>query len=50
MADGLMDEAAVRALDAEVTAEIADAYRYADEAADPEAGALYADVYAPEKG
>ena len=50
MADGLMDEPAVRALDAEVTAEIAEAYRYADEAADPEPGVLYADVYAPEKG
>ena len=50
MADGLMDEPAVRALDAEVTAEIADAYRFADEAADPEPGALFADVYAPEKG
>jgi pyruvate dehydrogenase E1 component alpha subunit len=49
MADGLMDEAAVRALDAEVTAEIADAYRFADEAPDPEPGALYAGVYAPEK-
>jgi pyruvate dehydrogenase E1 component subunit alpha len=49
MADGLMDEPAVRALDAEVTAEIADAYRFAEETADPEPGALYADVYAPEK-
>ncbi len=47
--DGLMDEAAVRALDAEVTAEIADAYRFADEAADPEPGALFADVYAAAK-
>src|SRR5512147_2562597 len=34
--DGVMDEAAVRALDAEVTAELADAYRFADETADPE--------------
>ncbi len=50
MADGLLDEAAVRALDAEVTAEIVDAYRYADEAADPAPEALYADVYAPDAG
>ncbi|HET8733385.1 MAG TPA: pyruvate dehydrogenase (acetyl-transferring) E1 component subunit alpha [Anaeromyxobacteraceae bacterium] len=50
MADGLMDEAAVRELDAEVTAEIADAYRYADEAPDPGPEALYADVYAPDTG
>lgn len=50
IADGLMDEPAVRALDAEVTAEIADAYRFADEAPDPDPEALYADVYGPEKG
>jgi pyruvate dehydrogenase E1 component alpha subunit len=46
--DGLMDEAAVRSLDAEVTAEIADAYQAAEQAPEPEASQLYTDVYARE--
>jgi pyruvate dehydrogenase E1 component alpha subunit len=46
MDDGLMDEAAIRALDAEVQAEVADAYEFADQAPDPEPGELYTDVYA----
>ncbi|HTC24515.1 MAG TPA: pyruvate dehydrogenase (acetyl-transferring) E1 component subunit alpha [Gemmatimonadales bacterium] len=50
MTDGLMDEPAVRAMDAEVTAEIAEAYRFAEEAPDPEPGELYRDVYATEGG
>jgi pyruvate dehydrogenase E1 component alpha subunit len=48
IADGLMDEPGVRALDAEATAEIADAYQFADQAPDPEPGELFADVYARE--
>jgi TPP-dependent pyruvate/acetoin dehydrogenase alpha subunit len=40
-----MDEPAVRALDAEVTAEIAEAYEFADKAPDPEPGELFTDVY-----
>jgi pyruvate dehydrogenase E1 component alpha subunit len=47
--DGLMDEAAVRSLDAEVTAEIADAYQAAEQAPEPEPEQLYADVYAKEE-
>ncbi len=45
--DGLMDEAAVRALDKAVLEEVEDAYTFADGAPDPEPGALYTDVYAP---
>ncbi len=43
---GVMDEAAIKALDGEVVAEVEDAYRFAEEAADPPAEALYTDVYA----
>src|SRR5438094_4483377 len=50
IADGIMDEPGVRALDAEVVAEIAEAYEFAEKAPDPEPGELYADVYATEKG
>jgi len=46
IADGIMDEPAVRALDAEVIAEIADAYEFAEKAEDPQAEELYTDVYA----
>ncbi len=45
--NGLMDEAAIRALDSEVQAEIGDAYDFAEQAPDPEPDQLYADVYAP---
>ena len=47
--DGIMDEAAVRALDAEVIAEIADAYEFAEKAEDPQGEELYTDVYAGDK-
>ncbi len=47
IADGLMDEAAVRALDKAVMEEVEDAYAFADGAPDPEPGELYTDVYAP---
>ncbi|MGE0351812.1 MAG: pyruvate dehydrogenase (acetyl-transferring) E1 component subunit alpha [Gemmatimonadales bacterium] len=46
MDEGLMDEDAVRALDAEVIAEVENAYKFAEEAPDPEPGELYTDVYA----
>ena len=41
IAEGLMDEAAVKALDKEVIAEVEDAYQFADEAPDPDADELY---------
>jgi pyruvate dehydrogenase E1 component alpha subunit len=44
--DGLMDEAAVRAMDKDVMEEVEDAYQFAEEAPDPEPGELYRDVYA----
>ena len=43
---GLMDEAGVRALDKEVLEEVEDAYRFADQAPDPEPDELHQDVYA----
>jgi TPP-dependent pyruvate/acetoin dehydrogenase alpha subunit len=36
----------VKSLDKEVLDEVDDAYKFADEAPDPEAGELYTDVYA----
>jgi pyruvate dehydrogenase E1 component alpha subunit len=49
IAEGLTDEAAVKALDKEIVQEVDDAYRFADEAPDPEAEELYKDVYAEEE-
>ncbi len=46
IAEGLMDEAAVKALDKEIISEVNDAYQFADEAPDPDADELYRDVYA----
>jgi pyruvate dehydrogenase E1 component alpha subunit len=46
IAEGLMDEAGVKALDKQVGDEVNDAYQFADEAPDPEAEELYRDVYA----
>ena len=45
-AEGIMDEAAIRAMDADVMAEVADAYEFAESAPDPEPGELFTDVYA----
>ena len=45
-AAGLMDDAALKALDAEVTAEVEDSLRFADESPDPAPEALWTDVYA----
>lgn len=42
--DGTMDQAAFDALDAEIRAEVEDAYRFAEESPDPEPDALYRDV------
>ncbi|MEP6571227.1 MAG: thiamine pyrophosphate-dependent enzyme, partial [Gemmatimonadota bacterium] len=49
-ADGVMDEESIKAMDAEVVAEVEDAYQFADESPDPEPGELYTDVYAPVGG
>ncbi len=46
MTEGVMDEEAIRALDAEVMAEVEDAYRFAEEAPEPDPSELYTDVYA----
>jgi len=47
--DGLMDEAAVRAMDKDAMEEVEDAYQFADQAPDPEPEELFKDVYAEEK-
>lgn len=46
-AEGLLDDAAVAALEAEVKAEVQDAYDFADQSPDPEPEELWRDVYAP---
>jgi pyruvate dehydrogenase E1 component alpha subunit len=48
--EGLIDDAAIERLDAEVKAEVQDAYDFADQAPDPEPEALFEDVYAPVPG
>jgi pyruvate dehydrogenase E1 component alpha subunit len=48
IADSLMDEGAVRALDKDVTEEVEDAYQFADQAHDPAPDELYTHVYAPQ--
>ena len=49
IAEGLTDEASVKALDKEIVREVEDAYQFADEAPDPEPEELYRDVYAEEE-
>jgi pyruvate dehydrogenase E1 component alpha subunit len=44
--EGVMDEAAIKALDKEVTEVVEDAYAFAEEAPDPAPEELYTDVYA----
>jgi len=44
--DGLMDQAAVKAMDKEVVQEVDDAYQFADQAPDPAPEELYTHVYA----
>jgi pyruvate dehydrogenase E1 component alpha subunit len=46
MADGVLDEAAIRAMDQEVIAEVEDSLTFADESPDPDPSELYTDVYA----
>jgi pyruvate dehydrogenase E1 component alpha subunit len=46
VAEGMMDDAAVKAMDKEVLQEVNEAYQFADEAPDPEPEELYRDVYA----
>ncbi|MBA2627516.1 MAG: pyruvate dehydrogenase (acetyl-transferring) E1 component subunit alpha, partial [Gemmatimonadales bacterium] len=48
IADGVMTEDAIRDMDRQVVEEVDDAYRFADEAPDPEPEALFRDVDAPE--
>jgi pyruvate dehydrogenase E1 component alpha subunit len=45
MDEGIMDEAAIRALDAEVQAEVGEAYDFADQAPDPDLSELFTHVY-----
>jgi pyruvate dehydrogenase E1 component alpha subunit len=49
VADGLMDEDTVRALDKDVMEEVEDAYQFADQAPEPDPQELFTDVYAEEK-
>ncbi len=49
IAEKLMDEAGVKAMDKEVLQEVEDAYQFADEAPEPEPEELFTDVYADEK-
>ena len=49
MADGLMDEAAVRAMDKAVMEEVEEAYDFAEQAPDPAPEELYTHAYADEK-
>jgi pyruvate dehydrogenase E1 component alpha subunit len=46
-AEGLLDDAALEKLDAEVKAEVQDAYEFADQSPDPDPEMLWKDVYAP---
>ncbi|MEO8294366.1 MAG: pyruvate dehydrogenase (acetyl-transferring) E1 component subunit alpha [Gemmatimonadota bacterium] len=46
--ENIMNQDAITALDAEVVAEVDDAYRFAEESPDPAPEALYADVYSAE--
>jgi len=45
--NGVMTSEAIKAMDAEVLAEVEDAYKFAEEAPDPAPEELYIDVYAP---
>jgi pyruvate dehydrogenase E1 component alpha subunit len=47
---GALDDAGWEALDAEVRAEVEDAYAFAESSPDPEPDQLYADVYADGSG
>jgi len=45
--ENLIDDEALARMDEEVTAEVLDAYEFADQSPDPEPGELWEDVYAP---
>ncbi|MCU0621736.1 MAG: pyruvate dehydrogenase (acetyl-transferring) E1 component subunit alpha [Gemmatimonadales bacterium] len=45
--EGVLDDAGIEAIDADVISEVEDAYQFADAAPDPEPEALWQDVYAP---
>ncbi len=45
--DGQLDDAGWEKLEAEIKAEVEDAYQFAEDSPDPEPEALYRDVYAP---
>jgi pyruvate dehydrogenase E1 component alpha subunit len=45
VADGVIEEGATKALDAEVMAEVEDALQFADQSPEPDPGELYTDVY-----
>jgi pyruvate dehydrogenase E1 component alpha subunit len=49
IAEGLLDDAGVKALDKSVVEEVEDAYQFAEQAPDPELEELYTDVYAETK-
>jgi pyruvate dehydrogenase E1 component alpha subunit len=49
IAEGLLEDAGVKALNKSVLEEVEDAYQFAEQAPDPEPGELYTDVYAEEK-
>jgi pyruvate dehydrogenase E1 component alpha subunit len=49
IAEGLIDEAGVKAMDKEVIQEVEDAYLFADEAPEPDPEELGRDVYAEEQ-
>ncbi len=46
-AEGIIDEVGIEKMNADVLAEVLDAYEFADQSADPEPDELYTDVYAP---
>jgi pyruvate dehydrogenase E1 component alpha subunit len=46
IADGMMDDGSVKAMDKSVVEEVEEAYQFADQAPDPEPGELYTNVYA----
>ena len=48
MQEEIMTEEGIKAMDAEVMAEVEDAYKFAEEAPEPDPSELYTDVYAPE--
>jgi pyruvate dehydrogenase E1 component alpha subunit len=48
--EGIMTEEEIKAMDADLIAEVEDAYKFAEETPDPDLAELWTDVYAPEPG